>query len=1092
MAKNEAKVKFLAETQDFRKNVTEANSSLSELRSELKLNAEQMKTNGETVDALAERHELLEKELKQAEAKTENLAAQMEACTRLYGDNSAEAQKLATQINNAKIAEEKIKQEIAACNEAITSQTKTAKKADNVLETLEKTISEQEDTVKDLKKEYANAVLEFGETSDKAQSLKSQIETLSGKLNKNRADMKAAEDAADSLGKAFDDVGDNADDNVSAFDALKDAIEEQEAALTDLKKEYADAALEYGTNSKEARTLARQISDLSGELNDNRGKMSRVESAADNLAAEVDDAGDAARDAGDGFSVWKGTLADLASSGIQAVLSGVQGLASSFWNLGDETRELRTNLGKVEVAFSDSGLTAEQASSTYEDFYGIVADEGQATEAVSHLAKICDSQEDLTDWTTIATGVYGTFGDSLPLEGLTEAANETVKVGKVTGSLADALNWSTMSSEDWQTAFNGHPKALKKFQSAMKQGLSVEDAFNEALTKCTTESEREQVIRLYGDAAAAYEETNGSIMDANKAQAEYNTALASLGEIVEPIKTAFMEGMASMLQSVSEFISGLDMDAIKSGIETAFGYISDTVFPAIKTGIQWFIDNKDLVVAGLSAIVAGMLAFKVVTIIQTAVGIFKAFQAATTGLTLAQKLLNIVMMANPIAIIVALIVGLVAAFVVLWKKCDWFRNFWIGLWEKIKTAAGVVVDALKQFFTVTIPQAWDTFKGYCATLWDAVKNLVANAWNGIKSGVSTAISAVKNIVVTVFNAVKTFISNVWNGIKTVISTVWNGIKSGVSSAISTVRNVITTVFNAVKSFVSSVWNGIKTTITTVWNGIKTGVSTAVTTVRTVVSNVFNSVRSTVSNIWNGIKSTITNVWTGIKTGVSTAVNNVRSTIVRVFNTIKSTVSRIWNNIKSAIEDPINTAKETISNVVGKIKDALDFDWSIPKPKLPHFKVSGGEAPWGFMGKGSLPKVSVEWYAKGAILNAPTLFGVGKNGNLMGGGEAGAEAVAPIDVLLGYVRQAVQEVVGAMMTVNVDNADSALSFIDSLENHLSTNGGEMGRLIDAIEDLANRPVDLNIDGMRFATATAGASDSVSGNRLNLRTRGLVLP
>lgn len=995
-----AKVTFLADTKDFRKNVTEANSSLTEIRSELKLNEEQMKTNGTSADGLSERHKLLEAQLEQARSKTENLAAQMESCTQNFGENSAEARKLSTQINNAKIAEEKIRQEI------------------------------------------------------------------------NRVNSELAEQSEES------------NDTRNALEKLEDTIADQEKALSGLKSEYAAAALEYGTNSREAKELAREIKDLSGELNESRSKMSLVERAADNMAGDVRDAGDAAEDANEGFTVWKATLADLASSGIQNIMSGISGLASSFWNLGDETRELRTNLGKVEVAFSNSGLSAEQASDTYEDFYAIVADEGQATEAVSHLAKIADSQEDLTEWTSIATGVYATFGDSLPLEGLTEAANETIKVGKVTGNLADALNWSTMSSEDWQTAFNGHPKALKKFQSAMKQGLSVEDAFNEALTKCTTESEREQVIRqaltgLYGEAAAAYAETNGAIMEANEAQANYNNALGGLGEIIEPIKTTFMNGMAGMLESVTEFISGFDVEGIKSTIQDAFSYINETVFPAIQTGIQWFIDNKDIVIAGLAGIVAGIAAFQIVSIVQTAVGAFKAFQAATQGLTLAQKLLNLVMNMNPIGIIIALVAALVAAFIYLWNNCEWFRDFWIGLWDGIKAAAGVVVDALVNFFTVTIPEAWNTFVPFVTelwnTIWTTISDFASNIWTDVTTWFTSTKDDVVKAVSDLWASVTEWFSNLWSSITTTAQKIWSN---------------ITQTFGSIRDTASSIWNTIKKVIQTVWDNIKSKVTSAVGNVRMTVSGVFNSVKSTVVNIWDNIKTKISNVWSNITSGVKTAVDNVRSTVARVFNTVKSTVTSIWNNIKSAIENPITKAKETIAGVVDKIKGVLDFEWSIPKPKLPHFSVSGGKAPWGFLGEGSLPKVSVDWYAKGAILEAPTLFGVGKNGNLMGGGEAGAEAVAPIDVLLGYVRTAVLDVFKMMS--NAVNVDSALSHIESLENHLDTSdSNDLSRLIDAIEDLASRPINIDIDSMRVATATAGASDNVSGNRVNLRTRGLAL-
>jgi chromosome segregation ATPase len=339
--KNEAKITFLAETDEFRANTKQAESSMKELTSELRLNAEQMKTNGASVEGLTDRQKLLEEQLEQSRTKTANLEAQMESCVRNFGEGSAEAQKLATQIINAKVAEEKIQQQINRVNAELKEQVEASQDAENAMDKLENTISQQEST------------------------------------------------------------------------------------LEDLKRKYAAAALEYGKNSKQAKGLAKEIQQLSGELNENRDKMATAERAADNLSDGLRDAGDAAEDAENGFTVLKGTLANLASSAITGAIDGLKNLASSMWNLGDETRELRTNLGKVEVAFEEAGFSAETASATYSDFYAIVADEGQATEAVSHLAKLTDSQKELDQWTTICTGVYATFGDSLPIENLTEASNET-------------------------------------------------------------------------------------------------------------------------------------------------------------------------------------------------------------------------------------------------------------------------------------------------------------------------------------------------------------------------------------------------------------------------------------------------------------------------------------------------------------------------------------------------------------------------------------------------------------------------------------------------------------------------------------------
>ena len=550
--KNQAKIKFVAETEQFNKQIKAANGELSALRAELGLNATEMKGMSDATEKLTERKALLEKQLEMAGSKTEALRKKLEVATRIYGENSDEVLSLKKQIALAATAEAKIRQEIDKTNNALNEQASESNESETAIEKLRK------------------------------------------------------------------------------------AIDEQESELAELKEAYSNAVVEQGQYSKEAKDLAKQIRTLSGNLSDNRGKINRAESAADQLADATDDAGDAARDADDGFTVWKGTLSDLASEAIQGAWSGIQEFAANLWGLSEETREFRTNMGKVETAFGDAGFSAETAASTYEDFYALLGDEGQATEAANLLARLAKNEQQLAEYTHAATGAYAMFGDSMPVEGLIESANETAKTGTVTGSLADALNWATMSSADWVEAFNGHPKALKKFQSALKSGMTVEEAFNEALTKCTTESQREQVIRqalngLYGDAADAYAENNAQIMDANRAQAEYNSALAGLGHTMEPLTTAWTSGMASIMESFGDMLDEVDMDKLVGALEDGFEWVINTAFPAIKDGIQWFLDNKGAVITGVSAIGAAFAGIKVFSFAKSFGNLFGLFNGGGSG-----------------------------------------------------------------------------------------------------------------------------------------------------------------------------------------------------------------------------------------------------------------------------------------------------------------------------------------------------------------------------------------------------------------------------------------------------------------------------
>lgn len=226
------------------------------------------------------------------------------------------------------------------------------------------------------------------------------------------------------------------------------------------------------------------------------------------------------------------------------IVAGATAIATAFTATVETTRDYRTAMAKLDTAFLANGHSAETAKETYKALQKVLGETDQAVEAANHLAVMCDSQEDLAKWTDICTGVFATFGDSLPIEGLTEAANETSKVGQVTGSLADALNWAGISEED----------------------------FNLKLQACRTEQERQGLIMntlywTYQKASEQYKETGASVLEANAAQEKLNEAMAKLGEIGEPILTSVKSWIADMVLAAVPHIES---------IITAFSNLGDT------------------------------------------------------------------------------------------------------------------------------------------------------------------------------------------------------------------------------------------------------------------------------------------------------------------------------------------------------------------------------------------------------------------------------------------------------------------------------------------------------------------------------------
>ena len=619
------------------------------------------------------------------------------------------------------------------------------------------------------------------------------------------------------LGKKLDAASAALDAQESAFGQLSGTISQQEGELEGLKRSYTNVVLEQGGESDAAKELAGQITVLSKELEGNRATLREASDAADQLTRSTDEVTQAAEEAEGGWTMMKGVLADLVSNGIQAGIGKLHDLASAVWGLPEATREYRTAMAKLDTAFSKANFSADVAAGTYRTLYRVVGDTDQATEAANLIANMAKNQKELQQWTTILTGVFGTYGDSLPVESLAETAAETAKTGTVTGSLADALNWSSEAA----TMFAGYMN---------KDVKTAEDAFNVALSQCSNEQERQALItetltKLYGGAAEQYQETAGDILDANDATARLAEVQSQMGEAMEPANTAWQNLKTTLMESflpiAIERVQGLagQIDALAGALSGVIGWCQEHQTLLTVIGI------------GLGVLATAILGYNIslhataiaTAVVTTATGAF----AAVVGF-----------LTSPITWVIAGITALIAIGVALYQNWD--------------TASAVLANV------------WNSIKETAAAVWNGIKDTLLGVWNGIRSGVTNGVNAVKNTV-----------SAIWDGIKTVTSTVWNGIKSCVTDVVGGIKNGVSTGINAVKNTVSSIWHGIQSVTTTVWHGIKSGVVGVVTGVKTTVGNLFNGLKNTVSSIWNGIKSAIITPVTAAKEKVKGVIDKIK-------------------------------------------------------------------------------------------------------------------------------------------------------------------------------------------------------------------------
>lgn len=465
---------------------------------------------------------------------------------------------------------------------------------------------------------------------------------------------------------------------------------------------------------------------------------------------ELDNVKDKTEKVGSSLTSKLGSAAKVAAKGIAVAGTACVAAGAAIVALVESTREYRTEQAKLQTAFETAGFSAEAAKGTYTELNGILGDSGQATEAANHLAQLCDTEEQLAQWTDICAGVYGTFGDSLPIEGLTEAANETAKTGAITGSLADALNWAGIS----------------------------EDEFQAKLDKCSSEQERQKLItdtltESYKDAADQYKETAGDIIDANKANQAMQDSMAAFGEMLEPLTTSVKMFAAEGLQQLSE-----------------------KAVPLVQSAVDWVTANMPKIEEVISNVfsIVGSVIDAIVPVIEglmdTIGDLVQKSQESGTTINAIWEFIKTVI-DNAIKIIKAVL----GAFSALLK------GDWSALWENVKTIVSSIWEVIKSLIKTALTAIVNIIKGIASALWSAAKfvfgkikdGFVAvwktiSEWLGEK--VEWIVTTVKNIGSSLKNAAKNALNNLLEGFKDA----WKAVKEWIDDKVG---------------WITDAWNGVK-------------------------------------------------------------------------------------------------------------------------------------------------------------------------------------------------------------------------------------------------------------------------------------------
>lgn len=776
----------------------------------------------------------------------------------------------------------------------------------------------------------------FGTIAVKNSQANEAIDETTGKAAQSESKMSSAfKKIGSAFTKAFSNNG-KVKETSQSLKQLTETVDKQESVLTQLKNKYRDLYLTHGKNSTEAKECAKEIDRLSSELKENKTKLTEAERAADKFDKTLDDVSDSSNDASNSMSdsFKKIGAAVTAYFAVDKVVNFGKQVVEAAANVSAEASAFEQIMG----GYSD---TAQKKMNEIADNTGMVASR-------------------LTPYMTSMTAKFKGLG---------------FDIGEATDLASDGLNLAADAAAFWDMSLDDSMSHLNSFINGSYEGgeaigLFANDtqmasyAVSQGLVKQTKDwasldEATKQATRL--EYAKNMMKASGAVGQAAKESSQYANVQANLNEKWRQFKAQIGEPLLeNVVNPAMQKLSGL-VDKASTGFQDLQ---------------KWVSENKTLlsVLGGvIGAVAVGMTAY---SIAQTAMTVAsKLHTAATVAEKLAVLGLNGAMLTSPVTWIVAGIVALIAVFVILWNKCEGFRNFWINLWDKIKTAFAPAIEFVKSSFesfkeklqTGIVPALQDLWAAIkekvlpvLSLIWDYVQIYIQPAFEWLKTGLGN----IKIVFQTIFTVIKTIVSTAFENIKTVITTVWNNIKIVISTVLDVIKNIIKLATSIIKGDWKGAWEAIKGIFSSIWNGIK----------------------GIVSNVWNAIKSIFS--------------NNL--------NAIKSSVSTVFNGVKAVIQNTINGAKNIVKSGLDAIKNFFSkLKLKFPSIKLPHFSIKGSFS----LKPPSVPKLSVDWYAKAMknamLLNQPTIFGVNPNGNLMGGGEAGQEVVAGSSTLMAMIRNAVQ-------------------------------------------------------------------------------------
>ena len=547
---------------------------------------------------------------------------------------------------------------------------------------------------------------------------------------------------------------------------------------------------------------------------------------------------------------------------IQAGEVKTDDFAEAFKRAGMTMQDMATSYKTIDQALD--GLK-ETLSNKLKPAFDTLSKAGiKALEAIMN-------QLDKVDFNKLATGIENFVG-KIDFEAV---------VGKIASFVSTA---SAKIKEFWQGFTN--TSAISDFKQALSE---VWEAVKKVFSSLSG-----------GDTASFGEKIGKGLSVASEAIKAFAKVVQSLSpEQIQAIAKAFI-GFKVAQRAIKPVVSALTgLSKVVGGAKAVFGGLQS----AVKVG------------KALSGIAKGSQAAS--SALTFMAGSSKLAKGAMVGLNIFSKVGGwigsvvsaIVAFLGPVGLVIAAVVAIGVAFVILWNKCEGFRNFFKGLWDGIVNIASKAWEGIKN--------AWNGVGEWFSNLWNGVKETASNLWNGFLETAKPVIEAIKNA----WNSITEFFSGLWNGITQFASNVWNSFLEGAQPIVEALMNV----WNSLTEFFSTLWDGIVSIAKTVWEGIVNVVKAVVE----VIKNVWNGITEFFTNLWNGVVEVSTNVWNGFVEFITPIIevikglwNGFAEFMSGIWNGIVEVATNVWNTLTSVVETVWNAIQQVITNAIQVIQNVI--------------------------------------------------------------------------------------------------------------------------------------------------------------------------